>query len=189
MGALQQPSKGQPMNLDTLFARTTEIREAASHPHATVKQRMAQVAADISRAGDNQARVELLNEAVLALTTALYVTEDGRPVNIDNRTHRIVIAKPWGSSGWRKWGIRYWEGLILRKILITRSQMRRVAPLFDYAETGQWYLNLNDYPRLESALGYWKAQPLTLRDWRLFADAYRAEAQARMARRRSSGSL
>ena len=175
------------MSLDTLFDRAVTIRQAS--PTTTIRQRMAENAEAISKAGDNQARVELLNEAVLALTTILYVTEDGRYVNIDQRTHRILVAKPWGSAGWKRWGIRYWEGLVLRKILMTRAQMRRVAPLFDYGETNQWYLNLRDYPRIDSALIYWKANPITLRDWRLFADAYRAEAQARMVRKRTSGSL
>lgn len=174
------------MSLDTLFDRTIAIRQAS--PTAAIKQRMTENAEALSREGDNQARVVLLNESVLALTVKLYVTEEGRYVNVDHRTHRIIIPKPWGSAGWRKWGVRCWEGLVLRKILITRAQMRRVVPLFDYSETGQWYLNLHDYPRLDNALAYWKAHPVSLRDWRLFADAYREEAQARMARRRS-GSL
>lgn len=176
------------MSLDTLFDRAVAIRQAS--PTATIRQRMAENAEAISKEGDNQARVELLNEACLALTVKLYATDpDGRLCNVDSKTGRILIAKPWGSAGWRKWGIRYWEGLILRKILITRSQMRRGAPLFDYSESGQWYLSLHDYPRLDNALGYWKAHPISLRDWRLFADAYREEAQARMNRRRTSGSL
>lgn len=176
------------MSLDTLFDRAVAIRQAS--PTAAIKQRMAENAQAISKEGDNQARVELLNEACLALTVKLYATDpDGRLCNVDSKTGRILIAKPWGSAGWRKWGIRYWEGLILRKILITRSQMKRGTPIFDYSETGQWYLNGRDYPRLDSALIYWKSSPITLRDWRLFADAYRAEAQQRMERKRSSGSL
>ncbi len=175
------------MNLDTLFTRTTEIRQAS--PSATIKQRMADAAGDLSRAGDNQARVELLNEACLAMTALLYAADpDGRFANVDNRTYRIRVPAPWGSAGWRKWGIRNWESTILRKILIARAQMRRVAPVFDYSETGsQWYLNTHAYPRLELALGYWKANPIRLSDWRLFADAYRAEGQQRMARLRATG--
>jgi hypothetical protein len=175
------------MELQQLFDRTVAIRQTS--PSTAIKQRMTETAQSISKAGDNQARVELLNEAVLALTTALYVMEGGRPVNIDHRTHRIVIAKPWGSAGWKKWGLRYWEGAILRKILIVRCEMKRVPPLFDFGETNQWYLNAYDYPRLELALGYWKANPIRLSDWHLFADAYREEAQQRMERRRASGSL
>lgn len=173
------------MELKQLFERTTEIRAAT--PSTSVRQRLAEVATDISKAGDNQARVELLNEALLAVTKLCYeVDADNYPANIDSRTHRLLIPAPWGKSGWRKWQLREWEATILRKILIMRGEMRRVAPVFDYNnEMNQWYLNASAYPRLDSAFAYWKANPITLRDFRLFADIYRQEAQARMARRRS----
>lgn len=175
------------MELKQLFERTVDIRQATPLP--SVKQRMAEVAADISKAGDNQARVELLNEACLALTNILYAVDaEGRYANVDSRTYRLLVPAPWGSAGWRKWGLRNWEATILRKILIVRYQMRRGAPLFDYSEPNQWFLNVTDYPTIDKALAYWKVRPITLRDWRLHADAHRQEAQARMARRRSSGS-
>lgn len=176
------------MEIKQLIERTFDIRQATPTP--SVKQRLADVAADLSKAGDNQARVELLNESVLALTNILYERdEEGRYANVDSRTHRLLVPAPWGSAGWRKWGVRNWEAVILRKILIVRYQMRRGAPLFDYSEpSNQWFLNVTDYPTLDKALAYWKARPITLRDWRLHADAHRQEAQARMARRRSSGS-
>ena len=45
------------MNFDTLIERTQEVRQAATDPSRTIKQRMAEAAADMSRAGDNQQRV------------------------------------------------------------------------------------------------------------------------------------
>lgn len=172
------------MELETLIERTQQIRESMPLPY--VKQRMAAAAAELSRAGDNQARVELLNEAVLAVTKALYDTDpDGTPCNIDRVTYRILIPVPWGRAGWKKWSLRYWESEQLRRILRVRCQMRRVVPLFDYSEERRsWHLNLDHYSRLDLALIHWKANSITLRDWRLYADVYRENARRRMGRYR-----
>ena len=71
----------------------------------------------------------------------------------------------------------------MRSILITRSNMRRVAPLFDYAAVRrQWYLNVGVYPSLDSALSYWKRNPITLADWHRFADILRQQAHDRRHR-------
>lgn len=173
------------MELKQLFERTVEIRQVV--PAANVKRRLAAAAQELSLAGSNQARVELLNEALLAFTTALYETDNaGRTPNVDRPTGRILMAKPWGSGGWRRWGLRHWEATILRRILILRCDMRRVQPLFDFArETNQWYLNGRNYGRLDLALAYWRSNPVTLRDWYLFADAHRQQARDRMEARRT----
>ena len=172
------------MELDTLFERAVEIRQVI--PTASIKQRLANAAQELSLAGSNQMRVELLNEAVMALTKICYDTDpDGVPCNIDRLTYRILVPKPWGKAGWKKWGMRDWEATILRRILILRSEMRRVQPLFDYAsESKQWYLNYAHYSRFDMALMYWKSNPITLKDWRLFADAYRQQAHERTLRNR-----
>lgn len=171
------------MNLD-IIERAQAIRTAASDPDRTIKQRMARAAQDLSLAGYNQSRVETLNEACLALTRELYTVDpDGRLANVDNKTYRILIAKPWGKGGWKRWEMRDWEATVLRKILMMRAEMRRVAPLFDYGG-GQWFLNLTDYPRIDIALIYWKQQPIHLRDWHLFADILRQDARERMDKRR-----
>ncbi len=170
------------MELDKLITRTQELRQALPTPN--VKQRLAQAAQELSLAGANQARVELLNEAVLAMTSVLYDCDpDGIPANVDRTTFRILIAAPWGKAGWRSWGLRDWEAGILRQILIVRGQMRRVQPLFDYNdESRTWHLNHADYPRLDIALIYWKAHPILLREWRTFADIYRQKAHERTKR-------
>lgn len=172
------------MELDTLIERTQQLREALPVPN--VKQRMAAAAQELSLAGSNQARVELLNEAVLALAKVLYeVDPDGWLANLDPKTHRILIPVPWGRAGWKKWGMRYWESEILRQILIVRGQMQRVAPVYDYNDAARtWHLNHVHYPRFEQALMYWKANPISLKEWRIHADAYRQRAQARMERYR-----
>lgn len=175
------------MELTQLIDRAVEIREALPLP--TMKQRLAQAAQELSKAGDNQSRVELLNESILALTTELYATDpDGAPCNIDRATYRLLIPAPWGRAGWRKWGLRYWEAEQLRRILMVRGQMGRVQPLFDYnTDTRQWYLNVSDYPRLDLALLYWKKNPISLSEWRTHADIYRRQAHERMARHRGEG--
>ena len=77
---------------------------------------------------------------------------------------------------------------MLRQILIVRTQMQRVAPLFDYnAESRTWHINLTDYPRLDLALLYWKKNPITLSEWRTHADAYRQRAHERTLRNAGSG--
>lgn len=174
------------MNLDTLIERTQEVRTLASNPNQVIKQRMAEAAAELSRAGSNQMRVELLNESVLAMTKLCYECDpDGQPANLDSRTYRLLVPAPWGKAGWRKWGLRAWEAEILRQILIVRCQMRRVEPLYDYnGEACTWHVNLQNYGRLDLALVYWKQNPITLKEWRRFADVYRAQAHARVIRNR-----
>ena len=174
------------MNLD-IIERTQTIRELASNPDKAIKQRMAQAAAELSRAGSNQTRVELLQEAVLAMTKLCYEADpDGQPANIDSRTYRLLVPAPWGRAGWKRWGLRAWEAEILRQILIVRCQMRRVEPLFDYnTEARTWHVNMQHYSRLDLALMYWKQNPITLKEWRRFADVYRAQAHARTIRGRS----
>ena len=170
------------MELTALVERTIAIRDALPLPN--VKQRLANAAQELSLAGANQSRVELLNEACLSFTTTLYAADQsGRLENVDYRTHRLLIPAPWGSSGWQRWNMRRWESTVLRKTLIVRCQMQRVRPLFDFGG-GQWFLNLADYSRLDLALLYLKANPVTLRDWHLHADLMRQQARDRMDRLR-----
>ena len=172
------------MELTTLIERTQTIRDALPLP--SVKQRLANAAQELSLAGDNQTRVEALNEAVMHATQVCFLTDpDGVLRNVDRKTYRIIPKMPWGRAGWEFWGLRYWEAEQLRAILRVRSQMQRVPPLFDWNEYSmKWHLNASDYPRLDLALLYWKKQPITLSEWRNHADAYRQRAQERMAKHR-----
>ncbi len=174
------------MNIDTLIERTQTIRSTTVD--RTIKQRMAEAASNLSLAGSNQMRIESITEAVLALTNACYEADpDGGPANLDNRTHRLLIAAPWGRAGWKKWNLRYWEAEMLRQIMIVRCQMRRVDPLFDYnSEARTWHVDLAIYPRLDQALLYWKSNPITLKEFRRHADVYRERAHARTIRNREA---
>lgn len=174
------------MELETLIERTQQIRDALPLPN--VKQRLATAAQELSLAGYNQSRVELLNEAVLSATNLCFQTDhDGGFCNIDRRNHRLLFPAPWGKKGWKKWGdMRDWEATMLRQILIVRCQMQRVTPLFDYNNEGRaWHINLIDYGRLDLALVYWKRTPITLSEWRTHADAYRQRAHERVERKRA----
>ena len=170
------------MELNTLIERAQQIREAL--PLSNGRQRIAAAAQELSLAGYNQTRVEILNEAVMHFTTTLYAADQsGRLENVDYRTHRLLIPAPWGKGGWKRWKMRDWEATILRKTLIVRCQMMRIKPLFDFGG-GQWFLNLADYGRLDLALMYWKSNPITLKDWHLHADLLRQQARQRMDKRR-----
>lgn len=173
------------MNLD-IIERTQQIRDAAADPNRTIKQRVADAAASLSLVGENQKRVEWLNESVLAMTKLCYeVDADGVPCHIDRLTYRLLIAAPWGRGGWKRWKLRAWESAILGQILRVRCQMQRVPPVFDYNdETGKWYLNYGQYQRFDQALLYWKSNPISLKEWRLHADVYRQNAHDRMNRKR-----
>jgi hypothetical protein len=177
------------MELTTLFERGVEIRQAAGNPNQVIKQRIAAAAAELSNAGNNQARVDLLQEAALAVTKLCYECDpDGTPCNVDGKTYRLLVPAPWGKAGWRRWGLRDWEAGIMRQILIVRGQMQRVAPLFDYnAESRTWHVNMQGYGRLDLALVYWKQNPIQLKDWRLYADVYRQKAHERTLRNQDNG--
>lgn len=176
------------MELTNIVERVQEIRSKG--PGRVVKERIAEAAQQLSRAGDVQARVELANEALAALCVVLYeVDADQRPANIDRVTWRLLVPAPWGRGGWRRWGLRRWESEILRNVLRVRTQMRRHVNLFDFNEEGRtWHLNMGDYPTLETALAYLKAHPITLAEWRKFADITNETARARMQRHRLNNS-
>jgi hypothetical protein len=83
--------------LTHLIDRAQDVRQSATEPGRAIKQRMAEAAAELSRAGDNQQRVELLQEAVLAITKLCYDADpDGQPANLDSRTYRLLVPAPWG---------------------------------------------------------------------------------------------
>lgn len=157
------------MNFDVanVLERKPEIRR--SSPGAYVRQRVAAAAADLSRAGRMAARVELVNEALCHLVELLYLVDsDGARANVDAVTFRLLIPAPWGSAGWRKWGLRKREGAAFNRIMRRRVDGWTPAqrpPLFKY-DYHQWFLNAFDYPTVEAA-GWWlQKQPITLKEWR-----------------------
>lgn len=148
-----------------------------SRPREYVRQRMAEAGDKLSRAGQAAARVELVNEALCRLVELVYERDtDGTLANIDRATYRLLLPAPWGSSGWRWWGLRAWEGQVLRDILRARQAAFRQGqrpPLFSYdGDTRTWLVNLEDYPSGEAA-GYWlKGSAITLTEWRHYSQQW-----------------
>ena len=166
------------MELLQVVDRKNEIR-AAALPASVIKQRIAQAADELNRAGSMALHVELANEALTKFTLMLYQREqDGGWANIDQRTHRLLVPAPWGSAGWRVWGLRNWESRILRSIMLERVQDTRRPCLFDYnGEARIWHLNVLDYGVIEAAQHYLQRSPITLAEWRKHDNAYRQRVQ------------
>lgn len=174
------------MTIEKLFDRAIEV--AASPAGTAIRQRLGETANDLSLAGDMQAHLDIATASMVALISVLYATDsDGRPANIDTATYRILLRPlPWGESGWRKWGLRRWEGACLRRLLLDRvGDRRRLPALFDYNEySRQWHVNANIYPDPEAALQWLRKDGPSLQEWRSIVTTYRTQAHARMCRLR-----
>jgi hypothetical protein len=149
-------------------ARKFDTRIA--HPKEMVRQRLASDADRLNRAGRDLARVELVNEALSRVTELLYVVDGAHLCNMDPVTFRLLIPAPWGGKGWRYYGLRYWEGRALRRILWERQATFKPGavrpPLFTYdPDTWAWHLNYADYATLEAAGWYLKRAAITLKEW------------------------
>ena len=172
------------MEVLNLFDRA---REAGSRrPTFDPKQRMAQAAEDLSRAGYMQAQIGVAEGALVSFINTLYATDaDQRPANYDAETGRILIPLPWGSSGWKHWGLRKTEAAHLRRVLMGRAMMKKPAPLFCHdQETMQWFLNYEDYPTTDAALMWVQKFGPQLGEWRTIVQAHRiADAERKHASR------
>ena len=145
----------------------------AIHPEPYVKGRMYEIAMGLSQAGGMAGRVELANEALAALFHLLYTRDDDTAhPHLDPVTMRIKMPLPWGSRGWKHWkAIRRWESDVLRRILLERQRARapgrRPAPLVWDEDERHWWLNVPDYPTVESALTWLQRSEFSLAEWRL----------------------
>jgi hypothetical protein len=150
--------------------RKPEIRE--SKPREYIKQRIADSAAQLSRAGVLLARVELVNEALCRLTELVYQPDtDGAMANVDPATLRLLIPAPWGRAGCARWGLRQHEARTLGRILRQRQAAFKPGhgrpPLFVYDDVARvWTVNLGDYETLQAAQWWLQKSPITVREWR-----------------------
>lgn len=175
MGALQPIEWGQQMN--EMLERIQEIRHAET-PGTYIKQRIAENAQRLSKVGELAARVEVINEALTGFTAMLYQADtDATFANIDNVTFRILVPAPFGSSGWKLWGLRAWEAGELRRFLMERCRMKDKRPaLFDYnSESRTWHLNASDYPSFLHAGHYLQREPMTAKSLRIMSTQYRQD--------------
>lgn len=172
----------------TTLDRKPDVRAAT--PGEFLRQRLADAAQRLSLAGEVAAHVELANEALHRLIYFVYEADtDGGPANICPVTFRFLRPAPWGSKGWKHWGLRKWEAGCLRAILLDRQAgARRTPPLFVMdGEARTWHLNYHEYNDIAHALSYLKKFPITLAEWRLYANKYRAGVTARRRGYSASG--
>lgn len=175
------------LELMQTIERKQEMR-VLPEPIQYAKQRMAQAAVELSKAGDMALHVELANEVLCKLVGILYQTDsDGVYANIDSATHRLLVPAPWGSAGWKKWGLRHWEATVLRGVLMGRLGQARHIPLFDYSDVHRnWFLNFASYRSIDKAHAYLKHCAVSLVEWRVCATQYhkvRLEVQSRYRQR------
>ncbi len=158
-----------------------QMLRIAANPSAAVRQRIASAADELNRAGAMAARVELVNEALCKFTTMLYTRDtDNVFANIDPVTGRLLVCAPWGSAGWKRWGLRNWEARVFRAVLLSRLQAKPL-PLFDYGNNC-WYLNRGHYRTIGMAYAYLEVAPITLTEWRKYAKKY-AESETTRKRK------
>lgn len=170
--------------LKEIVGRVADIRHA--QPSKYVRERLQTAAEELSRAGDMQIRVELANEALAAFTAILYQADaDQQPANIDPVTWRLLVPAPWGSGGWKRWGLRSWEARALRQVMRVRCDARKHVNLFDYNDVSQtWHLCPDSYPTWEAAKLYLQTHPVTLSEWRQQVNVLTTQARERMAKHR-----
>lgn len=177
------------MELTPLFDRALEA--GRRRPTFDPKQRLSQSAEQLNRAGTLQAQIGVVEGALVAFVNTLYAPEaDGQPANYDAATGRILIPAPWGSAGWKHWGLRKLEATHLRRVLMGRAAMKRPAPLFAHdPETHQWFVDHESYPTTDAALLWVQKFGPQLGEWRTLVQAHReAEAERlRVWRKRHTG--
>lgn len=173
------------MEIQDIVGRVADIRHAKPSPN--VRQRVREAAQSLNLAGQMQLRVELVNEALMALTSLLWAADtDREPANVDRVTWRLLVPAPWGSGGWRHWGLRAFEAEILRSILRARCADRGHRALYDYNDVSRtWHLSISEYASFEQAMQYLKAHPVTLAEWRKHSEAYRARMLQAQNKRRA----
>jgi len=142
----------------------------------------------LNRAGEIAQHVELANEALCRFTAMLYQRDpDGVYANVDQRTGRLLVPAPWGNAGWKLWGLRHWEAVVLRSVLMARVADRKRPALFDYnADSRTWFLNVGDYGVIEAATHYLQRATVSLTEWRQHTAQYHTNdlERKRKAKRR-----
>ncbi len=163
------------MEYPNLFGQLGEVLVAES-PGQYVKQQLAITADNLSKAGHVAGQCLVVNEALLIAVSLLYQKDaDGAWSNVDAVTYRIMIPMPWCSCGWRHYGLRQWQGRVLRTILVKRVGERSARPaLFDYnAEGNSWHLDIASYSNAELAARFMKLEVIKLSEWRHYARLFR----------------
>ena len=152
------------------------------------KQRIAEASDALSLANELKVSSEIVNEALYKLVDILYEpATDGGFANADPVDGRILIPTPWGSDGWKAWGLRNWEAVVLRKILLARMPLSKPLALFGYSQrTNRWHVDLDNYETKASAFQYVKQNPITPQEWRKHSDSYRGKRERQRKMRQNT---
>lgn len=167
---------------DTL-QRMDDTRRA--HPVRHTPQRPVLQAAGeaLSRRGLAALCAEHLNSALQRVVELAYEPDtDGRMANVDAHDGRLLVAAPWGSAGYRKYGLRRREADVLRAILFARMSPSAggYVPLFLWdADRRVWCVNLADYPSAAQAGGYVAHAAVTVREYKRGLQAVQKPATGR----------
>jgi hypothetical protein len=145
----------------------------------------------LSKAGQAAASVERCNTVLASYVAILYESDlDGYWPNIDNRTGRLLLPAPFGSAGYKLWGLTHREALVLRSILRGRVEKPRHVALFDFNDLANtWHLDVLSYPSIDKAKSYLAHCAVTLAEWRDHGERYstnRVTVQARYRKRQRS---
>ncbi|HMN27909.1 MAG TPA: hypothetical protein PKE45_07100, partial [Caldilineaceae bacterium] len=127
-------------------------------------------------------KAELLrvNNALLRLTELIYApSDDGEFDNVDPTSGRILIAKPWGSEGWRHFKLSRRKADILRHCLMHKRPSKRPVLYFYDAGANDWYADLASYPTLQAAMFWVKHEQIDLAEWRQAGNEVRKQAATR----------
>lgn len=166
-----------------------------AQPKGHVRQRMREFAMSMSNAGAASARVEVANAALCGVLALAYHADGGTLPNLDPLTGRLLKPMPWGTNGWRAWGLRRWEADVFRHILLERQRMRearrgQLGPLIYSWEERYWLVDTEAYPTLEAACVWLQRNEITDSEWRAAAQVLRtanAQRQRERARRLHKG--
>lgn len=160
------------------LARAEQVQHARPGPSVEQRRGVLEAAAvTLSRRGLAAAKTELANAALLELAKLLYAgDDDGAPVNFDAETLRVLVPLPWGSNGYRAWGLRASEGRALRWLMLNRTVSTDPPPWLDYDPDGRaWVINGRAYAWLGLAVRYLQEHPITVQEWRAAAKATRTQ--------------
>jgi hypothetical protein len=156
--------------IPTFIARKEEI--GAARVLASARQRAADASAALSRRGAMQAIAELANESVNKIIELAYEPDtDGVFANVD-RHGRLLIPAPWGRAGHQHYKLRRGESETLRHYMLWLQSLDGRPALFVYdPEVRSWFVNREDYPRIETAISYWRHYQIDARRWRACVQA------------------
>jgi hypothetical protein len=117
--------------------------------------------------GTAAASAELLNEALCKFIDLVYTEDaDGSGyANIDLYTYRILIPVPWSRLDYISYGLRRTEQNVLRLLMLSTEKAQAEKCLFRF-ENRRWYLNVENYPTMASALTWIDRLNINSKAWK-----------------------